>query len=68
MRLSDDAKYYIFMHETKKKLPLIVKRIDSLEEQINILQKSLEGMVKILNDTLNKSVKKLSQIKEKTDA
>ena len=68
MRLSDDAKYYIFMHETNKKLPLMVERINSLEEQIGILQKSLEGMVKILNDTLNKSIKKLSQIREKHNA
>ena len=68
MRLSDDAKYYIFMHEAKKQIADLQERIDFFEKKIDLMQHSFKEMTDSSNIILNRSMKRLKKFEEKYNA
>ena len=67
-RISEEAKYYIFMHETKRTMSLLEDRIKFFEKKIDIMQQAFKEMADSSNVILNKSMKRLKKFKEEIDA
>ena len=68
MRLSDDAKYYIFMHEAKKLIANLEKRVNFFEKKIELMQQSFKEITDSSNLILNRSMKRLKKFEEKYNA
>ena len=68
MRLSDDAKYYIFMHEAKKQITNLEEKVNFFEKKIELMQQSFKEITDSSNLILNKSMKRLKKFEEKYDA
>ena len=68
MRLSEDAKYYIFMHETKKQIANLEEKVDFFEKKIELMQQSFKEITDSSNLILNKSMKRLKKFEEKYNA
>lgn len=68
MRLSDDAKYYIFMHEAKKQIANLEKRVNFFEKKIELMQQSFKEITDSSNLILNRSMKRLKKFEEKYNA
>ena len=68
MRLSDDAKYYIFMHEAKKQIANLEERVNFFEKKIELMQQSFKEITDSSNLILNRSIKRLKKFEEKYNA
>lgn len=68
MRLSDDAKYYIFMHEAKKQIANLEERVNFFEKKIELMQQSFKEITDSSNLILNRSMKRLKKFEEKYNA
>ena len=68
MRLSDDAKYYIFMHEAKKQIANLKERVNFFEKKIELMQQSFKEITDSSNLILNRSIKRLKKFEEKYNA
>ena len=68
MRLSDDAKYYIFMHEAKKQIANLEEKVNFFEKKIELLQQSVKEITDSSNLILNRSMKRLKKFEEKYNA
>ena len=68
MRLSDDAKYYIFMHEAKKQIANLEERLNFFEKKIELMQQSFKEITDSSNLILNRSMKRLKKFEEKYNA
>ena len=68
MRLSDDAKYYIFMHEAKKQIANLKERVNFFEKKIELMQQSFKEITDSSNLILNRSMKRLKKFEEKYNA
>lgn len=68
MRLSDDAKYYIFMHEAKKQIANLEEKLNFFEKKIELIQQSFKEITDSSNLILNRSMKRLKKFEEKYNA
>ena len=68
MRLSDDAKYYIFMHEAKKQIANLEEKVNFFEKKIELMQQSFKEITDSSNLILNRSMKRLKKFEEKYNA
>ena len=68
MRLSEDAKYYIFMHEAKKQIANLEERVNFFEKKIELMQQSFKEITDSSNLILNRSMKRLKKFEEKYNA
>ena len=68
MRLSEDAKYYIFMHEAKKQIANLEEKVDFFEKKIELMQQSFKEITDSSNLILNRSIKRLKKFEEKYNA
>ena len=68
MRLSEDAKYYIFMHEAKKQIANLEEKVNFFEKKIELMQQSFKEITDSSNLILNRSIKRLKKFEEKYNA